>query len=298
MTRRIGVDPFVGMLLISIAAPLLAGLCFMLLYSLGLMGLLAQGFTLRYWAQVLADGNTWLSLAYSAVIGAASLGASLALALALQAALGARVRSGALHGLLFLPLSLAPLVAGLVSVQILGNAGLIARVAHALGWVDRPEDFPSILHTGSGAGIVITHMMLVTPFLLLLLDRVARHESLAALVAVARTLGASSWAAWRRVSLPVLVRASAPVLTIYWVVLMGAYEVPLMVGAQYPVMMSVLIERRFSQFDLATRPEAYALACLYAIVATGSLLALFSSRNGRGLQNRGVPRRGPPRGGA
>jgi putative spermidine/putrescine transport system permease protein len=117
-------------------------------------------------------------------------------------------------------------------------------------------------------------MMLVTPFLMLLLDRVARHESLEMLSAVARTLGASPWQAWRRVSLPVLVRASAPVLSIYWVVLMGAYDVPLLVGAQYPAMMSVLIERRFSQFDLDLRPEAYALATLYAVVATGLVVRL------------------------
>ncbi len=287
MIRRIGTDPFVALLPVLIAAPLLAGLCFMLLYSLGLVGLLAHGFTTRYWAHVLADPSTWLSLAYSAIIGAGSLGASLALALALQAALGARVRSGALHGLLFMPLALAPLVAALVSVEILGNAGLVARAAHAAGLIDRPEDFPSILYNFSGTGIVVTHMLLVTPFLILLLDRIAGHESLAALVAVARSLGASSWQAWRRVSLPVLLRASAPVLSIYGVVLMGAYDVPLVVGAQYPVMISVLIERRFSQFDLGMRPEAYALASLYAAVAMGVLLVLFSLRNWRGLPPRG-----------
>jgi putative spermidine/putrescine transport system permease protein len=255
------------------------------------MGLLASGFTLRYWVHVLADGNTWLSLAYSVVIGGAGLAASLAAALALQATLGSRLHSGALQGLLFLPLALAPLVAALISVEIFGNAGLVARLAHAAGLIDRPEDFPSILYSFSGAGIVLTHMMLVTPFLVLLLDRVARHESIAALEGVARTLGATPWQAWRRIRLPVLMRACAPVLTIYWVVLMGAYDVPLLVGAQYPAMISVLIERRFSQFDLNMRPEAYALASLYAVVATGLLLALFSSRNRRGLQRRSPRRR-------
>jgi putative spermidine/putrescine transport system permease protein len=288
MIRRIGLDPFVGLLLILIAAPLVAGFSFMLLYSTGLMGLLAHGFTTRYWADVLGDGTTWVSLAYSAVIGGASLGASLALALTLQATLGERVRTGALHGLLFLPLALAPLVAALVSVELLGNAGLVARVAHAAGLIDRPEDFPSILHTFYGAGIVITHMMLVTPFLVLLLDSVARHQSLAALLRVALTLGASPWQAWRRVSLPVLVQASAPVLSIYWVVLMGAYDVPLLVGAQYPAMMSVLIERRFSQFDLTLRPQAYVLATLYAVVASSMLVALYSVSKRRRLPLRGA----------
>lgn len=285
--KWIAFDPFVGLLLILVAAPVLGGFCFMLLYSTGLIGVLADGFTLRYWIRVLAGGHTWVALAYSTLIGGASLGASLALALGLQAALGSRLRTGVLQGLLFLPLTLAPLVAALVSVETLGNAGLAARLARAAGLIDRPEEFPAILYTDSGAGIVITHMMLVTPFLVLLLDRVARHESVAALAQVARTLGASYWQAWLRVSLPVLMRASAPVLCIYGVVLMGAYEVPLLVGAQYPAMISVLIQRRFSQFDLRLRPEAYALASLYAVLATGLLLTLFALQNRRDPRGRG-----------
>ena len=274
-------DPWIGLLVGLIAAPLAAGFVFMLLYSTGLIGLLATGFTLRYWNHVLVDGQTWMTLTYSALLGSASLGASLALALALQAALGDRLRAGALRGLLFLPLAVPPLVAALLSVQMLGNAGLLSRLAHAVGLVARPEDFPTILYSSVGLGIVVTHVMLVTPFLLLLLDRLARHALLSDLAQVARTLGASSWQTWRRICLPVLLRASAPVLSVYFVALMGAYEVPLLVGAQYPPMISVLIQRRFSQFDLATRPEAYVLAILYASLATGLLLMLFASRGRR-----------------
>ena len=274
MSRRRRIDPWIALLVALSAGPLMAGLVFMLLYSTGLIGLLATGFTLRYWSHVLLDGQTWISLAYSALLGGASLGASLALALAVQAALGVRLRTGALRGLLFLPMAIPPLVAALLSVQMLGNAGLLSRVAHAVGLVARPQDFPTLLYTSAGLGIVMTHVMLVTPFLLLLLDRLARHALLSDLEQVARTLGASPWQAWRRVCLPVLLRASAPVLSVYFVVLMGAYEVPLLVGTQYPSMISVLIQRRFSQFDMGTRPEAYVLASVYACLAAGLLLIL------------------------
>lgn len=278
MSNRRRVDPWILLLVVLTAGPLAAGMGFMLLYSTGLIGLLASGFTLRHWARVLADGRTWISLAYSAWLGAISLGASLGLAFTLQAALGARLRAGALRGLLFLPMAIPPLVAALLSVELLGNAGLIARLAHAVGWIERPEEFPTLLYTASGVGIIFAHVTLVTPLLLLLLDRLARHESVAELEQVARTLGASRWQAWRRVRLPVLWRACAPVLSVYFLVLMGAYEVPLLVGAQYPSMISVLIQRRFSQFDLGTRPEAYALASIYAGLAAGLLLVLFRSR--------------------
>jgi putative spermidine/putrescine transport system permease protein len=278
MSNRRRVDPWILLLVVVTAGPLAAGLGFMLLYSTGVIGLLAGGFTLRYWARVLADAHTWISLAYSAWMGAISLGASLGLAFTLQAALGPRLRAGALRGLLFLPMAIPPLVAALLSVELLGNAGLVARLAHAVGWIERPEEFPTLLYTTSGVGILFAHVTLVTPFLLLLLDRLARHESIAELEQVARTLGASRWQAWRRVRLPVLWRACTPVLSVYFLVLTGAYEVPLLVGAQYPSMISVLIQRRFSQFDLGTRPEAYALASLYACLAAGLLLVLFASR--------------------
>jgi putative spermidine/putrescine transport system permease protein len=288
MSRRRRFDPWIGLLVALIAGPLMAGLAFMLLYSTGVIGLLATGFTLRYWSHVLIDGQTWISLAYSALLGSASLGASLVLALALQAALGVRLRTGALRGLLFLPMAIPPIVAALLSVQMLGNAGLLSRVAHAAGLVARPEDFPALLYTPAGLGIVITHVMLVTPFLLLMLDRIERHALLSDLEQMARTLGASPWQAWRRVCLPVLLRAGAPVLSVYLVVLMGAYEVPLLVGAQYPSMISVLIQRRFSQFDMGTRPEAYVLASIYACLAAGLLLVLFAPRARRSAQEHGA----------
>ena len=282
MNRRKRPDPWIVLLLLMTAGPLLGGLAFMLFYSTGLIGLLAEGFTLRYWCRVLADRQTWMSLIYSVFVGGSSLGAALVLALGLQAALGERLRRGALRGLLFLPLAVPPLAAGLLSVEVIGNGGLLARLAHAAGWISGPEDFPTLLFAPSGIAIILTHMTLVTPFLLLLLDRVARNERVGELVQVAYTLGASRWQAWRRACLPVLIRSTAPVLTVYGLALAGAFEIPLLVGAQYPSMASVLIQRRFAQFDIDTRPEAYALASLYAVLAMGFSLAMFARRAGRG----------------
>ncbi|MGH8337536.1 MAG: ABC transporter permease subunit [Gammaproteobacteria bacterium] len=281
MSSRPRRDPWIALPLLMIGGPLLAGLMFMLAYSTGLIGLLAQGFTLRHWAAALADGQTWMTLGYSVWIGAASLGASLILALVLQAVLGSRLTRGALHVLLFVPLAVPPLVAALLSVEVLGNAGLLARLTRAFGWLDRPDEFPNLLYGRSGLAIVLTHMALVTPFLMLLLDRLAHNERVADVAQVARALGASRWQAWRRITVPILMRAAAPVLSVYFLALMGAFEVPLIVGSQYPAMISVLIQRRLSQFDMTTRPEAYVLATLYGGLAVGLLLAFFAARRRR-----------------
>ena len=278
MSSRPRRDPWIALLLLMSGGPLVAAFTFMLAYSTGMIGLLSEGFTLRHWTTALADGQTWVALGYSATIGAASLVGSLVLALALQAALGSRLTRGPLRALLFVPLTVPPLVAALLSVEVLGNAGLLARLARAFGWLDRPDEFPSVLFSRSGLAIVLTHMTLVTPFLLLLLDRLAHNERVADLAQVARTLGASHYQAWRRITFPILMRAAAPVLSVYFLALMGAFEVPLIVGAQYPAMISVLIQRRLSEFDMSTRPEAYVLATLYGALATGLLLVLFAAR--------------------
>lgn len=270
--------PALLLLLALTAAPVLAAFVFMLLYSLGGIGLLSDGWTLRFWRAALVDGEVWLSLFYSLANGAASLALAVAVALGLQAGLGRQLGRAGLRGLLFIPLAVPALVGALLSVVLFGNAGLFARVAYGAGLIARPEDFPTLLYTASGLGIVLTHVLLVTPFLLLLLDRLARNEGVAALASVARTLGASRFQAWRRVVLPLLLRAAAPTLAVYFVVLVGAFEVPLVLGASHPQMIAVLIQRQFTQFDLGNKPQAYVSACLYAVMSMGMLLALFAWR--------------------
>ncbi|TAM97970.1 MAG: ABC transporter permease subunit [Rhodanobacteraceae bacterium] len=281
MSRRRHPDPWLFVLLAMTVGPVVAGLGFMLLYSVGGIGLLATGWTLRYWTAALQDSETWVALGYSFAVGLVSLVLALALALGLQAALGAQVRRRPLRGLLFVPLAVPALVAALLSVELFGNAGLLARLAHAVGWIAQPADFPNLLFTPAGSGIVLTHVLLVGPFLLLLLDRLARHERVEELAWVARTLGASRWQAWRKVTVPVLLRAGMPTLSVYFIVLVGAFEVPLLVGASYPQMISVLVQRQFSQFDLASKPQAYVVAVLYGVLAMGLLLALFAWRGRR-----------------
>lgn len=285
MTKRRLPDPWLLLLLAMTVGPVIAALGFMLLYSLGGIGLLSTGWTLRYWNETLREGATWVTLGYSFAIGLASLLLALGLALGLLAALGVQLRRGALRSLLFIPLAIPALVAALLSVQLFGNAGLLARLGHALGWIAQPNDFPDLVFTASGSGIVLTHVLLVGPFLLLLLDRLGRHERVDELAWVARTLGASRWQAWRKVTLPVLLRAGMPTLSVYFIVMVGAFEVPLLVGASYPRMVSVLVQQKFSQFDLASKPQAYVIASVYALLAMGLLLALFawcSRRNARG----------------
>ena len=265
---------------VLVGGPLLSSGAFMLAYSLGLTGLLSHGLSFAAWGAVLGDRVTWITLGFSFWVGAASLGVSVLgalIVLATRTTLAASPdRSIAVPWLL--PIAVPPMVAGLTAVLWLGNAGALARWAYALGWIRRPADFPSPIYSPTGLGIIVTQAALVLPFLVVLFERLARVHRVRELGDAARTLGASPLHAWIRVAVPLLLRAAAPTLGVYFLALSGAFEIPLLVGASYPTMLSVRVTQLFGQFDLSTRPQAYALALLYAFGVAGCSAVVIRAR--------------------
>ena len=47
----------------------------------------------------------------------------------------------------------------------------------------------------------------------------------------------------------------------------GAYEIPAMLGANYPAALPVLAYRKYTDVDLAARPEAMAMAIVIALLS-------------------------------
>ena len=117
-------------------------------------------------------------------------------------------------------------------------------------------------------------LMLTNTLLMLLFTRLHANERIDEFAALARTLGANRLAVLRRVTLPLLLRRAAPSLSLLFAGVFGAYEIPLLLGAQRPEMISILARRKFALFDLHQRPEAFLIAVIYAaIVLTLVLLA-------------------------
>jgi len=266
-----------GLFLLLAVLPLLLGLGYALLYSLGLVGVLGRGFTLSHWAEVLGGGALWRSLGYSFYLAAASM--TLATGLALWLALRGRraLASGALSYLIYFPLTLPAMVMAFFVLQLLSQAGLLARVAAQLGLIAQPSEFPSLVNDAAGLGIVLAHVLMATPFLLILFLNLYRSERLPELAQLAGSLGASRAQVRRRVEIPVLLRAAYPTLVLYFLFTLGSYEIPLLLGREDPQMVSVLIERKLMRYNLADKPEAYVIAVIYA----GLVLSLVGSLLGR-----------------
>jgi len=258
-----------GLFVLLAVLPLLLGLGYALLYSLGLVGVLGQGFTLDHWGEVLAGGALWRSLGHSLYLAVSSMGLATGLALWLALRGKHAFIEGWLGTLIYFPLTLPAMVMAFFVLQLLGQAGLLARVVAQLGWITEPSDFPSLVNDAAGMGIILCHVLMATPFLLILFLNLYRSERLPELTQLAGSLGARKGQIRRRIEVPVLLRAAYPTLVLYFLFTLGSYEIPLLLGREDPQMVSVLIERKLMRYNLADKPEAYVVAVIYAGLALG-----------------------------
>jgi putative spermidine/putrescine transport system permease protein len=197
-----------------VALPLFAGLGYALMYSFGLAGILARGFTFEHWAAVFGSGEMLLSILYSAIIGVVSIGLAGGIALVLVLRYPQRLARGWPGLSRYLPLCIPPVAAGFFSFQFLTNGGLLSSLAYKLGLVASQQEFPALVQDRFAIGIVLTHILLALPFFLLLMGSLYDRLGLPAFLIQARSLGASPAAARRSVGRMVLLRAAFPTLVI------------------------------------------------------------------------------------
>lgn len=228
--------------------------------------------SLAPWRLVLSDPAVWRSAGLSLWISAVStaLSAMLAFGVAVlirQAPAGRPV----LGFLLRLNLTVPHLVGAAGMLFLWAQSGLAARVALAAGLIDGPAAFPALIWDPWALGIVLVYVWKEAPFIALILLAQSGPAD-AAREDTARTLGASRLQVIRHVTLPSLLPGLAAASAIVFAFTFGAYEVPLLLGASDPVALPVLAWQRFTDPDLAARPQAMALALLVALLSAAAIL--------------------------
>jgi putative spermidine/putrescine transport system permease protein len=267
-----------GLFLLLTVFPVAASLLYAALYGIGAVGLMSNGLTLEHWRQVVASHEVWASVGLSLYVAGAVVILTALLALPLALLLRTRLRSGFLPYVLSLPLAIPGTVAAVLALQLLSGAGLLSRLAFRLGLTTGVSEFPSLVRDGALVGVVAAHTALAVPFFVFLFAELHTSERVAALQTLAASLGASPSQTLGRVTVPVLLRAALPGLTLLFVVVLGSFEIPWLLGRQTPQMLSVLTYRKYSLFDIAQKPEAYILALGYAAVVLGLVALVFRGR--------------------
>jgi putative spermidine/putrescine transport system permease protein len=224
------------------------------------------GFTLAHFREVLSAPGFLASVGLTLSVSLLSTLGTVVIAIATALALRSMRRFRRLSTFLYqLPLTLPHMVIAAATIMLLSQSGLVSRILAAVGILDGPAGFPALVYDRGGVGIILVYVWKQVPFVglfaLTVLQGVGEDYE-----AVARTLGARPWQAIRHVLLPLLVPGLLPSSIIIFAFVFGAFEVPLLLGARYPSMLSVLAYRLYTDVDLTMRPQAMALSIVIALV--------------------------------
>lgn len=223
-------------------------------------------------------GSVLLTFHIALVATAVSTVMGVAAALALR-----QTRAGrGLAGFLFrVNLTVPHVVAAVGILYLFGQSGLMARLAHAGGLIDRPAEFPALVHDPAAIGILLVYIWKEVPFIgvvvLAQLQAVGRDWE-----GAARSLGAGPWQCFRHVTWPMIAPGTLAAAVVVFAFAFGSYEVPLLLGQSHPQALPVLAWRLYTDVDLDGRAQAMALAVVMTAVSAGLIAIWVRAMRGRG----------------
>ncbi len=264
----IALAPALILIILLLGASLVYGIA----QSLGSMSVIGQeALSLDAYRNLLtgqgaAGREFWGSLAFSLWISLASTLISSALALFVAVWLNEhRKTSGAETLALNWNLAFPHLVWAVALLLFLSQSGLLARWAAALGLIEVPSDFPVLLRDRFGFGIILHYVTKEIPFLALIVLAVLRTQPLGYNL-VAENLGASRWQRMRHVTIPLVSPALLSGALLVFAFIFSSYEVPALLGVNYPRMLPVLALRYFNNPDLRARADGMAISLIITLI--------------------------------
>lgn len=177
-----------------------------------------------------------------------------------------------------MPLAVPGIVSAFFTYQLFAQSGFFSRIGFAMGVIESAQQFPDMVNDDLAIGIIITFISLLTPFFILLYLNIYKDEKIEELSQLSKSLGANQMQIALKVSLPILIKKSWVLIVLYFIFLLGAYEVPLILGQESPQMLSVLILRELKQFDLTSISEGYVMAVVYTVVIMLVTIFIFSRK--------------------
>jgi ABC-type spermidine/putrescine transport system permease subunit I len=167
--------------------------------------------------------------------------------------------------LVLLPFWTSVLVRSYAWMVLLGRHGLINEALLAAGLIERPW---RLLNTPLATQIAMTHILL--PYMILPIANALRQID-PSLARAASGLGASPFATFRQVTLPLSMPGVAAGVLLVFVLALGFYITPAMVGGPREITLSMLIAQQVDQLNWA-----YAATLSAVLLATAlGLIALF-----------------------
>jgi ABC-type spermidine/putrescine transport system permease subunit I len=262
---------------ILLVAPLV--IYMLVLYALPVASMLLRSvdeptWSLDHYRELAADTvffNTFSNTLYTAVIvtiGTLLLGYPVALAL-----VRAKRMAPLILVIVLLPFWTSILVRSYAWMVLLGRHGLINEALLSSGMIERPL---RLLNTALAVQIGMIHILL--PYMILPIANALRQID-PSLARAASGLGAPPWRTFLQVTLPLSVPGAAAGALLVFVLSLGFYITPAMLGGPRDITLSMLIANQVDQLNWA-----YA-ACLSAVLLVTALVIIAVCRRLPGIGN-------------
>lgn len=220
-----------------------------------------------YFAALWGDSFFWKSLGLTLYYAIAATLISLVMGILLALALVRHFRSKKLYKYLYkLPLMIPYTVGIALAVIMMGNGGMVSRLMAFAGFIDDPGQFPQILKTHMGWGVIAVYVWKQTPFVALTLYAVllgvGRETEEAAAI-----LGANKRQIFFQVTLPQILPGIISSTLIIFAFNIGAFEAPFILGGGFPDTLPVVAWRYFNDADYTLQLQGMATVVSIALVA-------------------------------
>ena len=209
-----------------------------------LMLLSIEGGTLEFYEKALTDGLYVKVLLGTLQIGVYVSAACLVLGYPVAHFLATAPRRWAMVGFIFLllPFWTSLLVRTYAWMVLLGRNGVINRLLLEAGLITEPLP---LLYNLAGVLIGMVHVLL--PFMVFPIYSIMRRVD-AGLLLAAEGLGASGWQIFRRIYFPLTLPGVLAGTTLVFILSIGFYITPALLGGGRVLMIAVLIEKQVREF--------------------------------------------------
>jgi putative spermidine/putrescine transport system permease protein len=231
-----------------------------------LMLLSIEGGTLEHYEKALTDGLYVKVLLGTLQIGLYVSAACLALGYPVAYFLATAPRRWAVVGFVFLllPFWTSLLVRTYAWMVLLGRNGVFNRLLLESGVITEPLP---LLYNVTGVLIGMVHVLL--PFMVFPIYSIMRRVD-AGLLLAAEGLGASGWQIFRRIYLPLTLPGVLAGTTLVFILSIGFYITPALLGGGRVLMIAVLIEKQVREF------LDWGFAAALSVVLLAAALAIYA----------------------
>ena len=201
-----------------------------------------------------------VTVASCATVLSAVLGVPLAWMLARVAFPGRSL----LRGVVTVPLVLPPVILGIALLLAFGRNGIVGR--HLERWLGVTLPFTT-------AGVVLAVTVVSMPFLVVAVEGALRSQDSRA-EAVASTLGASDWYAFRRITLPAVLPGVAAGAVLSFARALGEFGATITFAGSFPGTTRTLPVFAYTLLNAGDTEAAVAVSLVLLVVSVGALVGL------------------------